>query len=88
MIRSRYIYTLLTLVTVFYFAPANAQNKTTTKKKAATKTTAKKPAAKPKTTAKTTAAKDTTKKGGAGNNPAGKNGAALSLVYCLYGLSR
>jgi hypothetical protein len=78
MIRSRYIYTLLTLVTVFYFAPANAQNKTTTKKKTTTKATAKKPAAKPKTTVKATVASDTTKKGGAGNNPANKNGAALS----------
>ncbi len=80
MIRSRYIYTLLTLVTVFYFAPANAQNKTNTKnKKATTKTPAKKPAAKPKTAAaKTTTTQDTTKKGGAGNNPANKNGAALS----------
>ena len=56
MIRSRYIYTLLTLVIVFYFAPANAQNKTTTKKKAPAKTAAK-PAA------KTTSATDTTQKG-------------------------
>jgi hypothetical protein len=80
MIRSRYIYTLLTLVIVFYFAPANAQNKTTTKnKKAPAKTVAKKttkPAA--KKPAGVTAARDTTKKGGKGNNPAGKNGAALS----------
>jgi hypothetical protein len=80
MIRSRYIYALLTLVIVFYFAPANAQNKTTTKnKKAPAKTVAKKttkPAA--KKPAGVTAAKDTTKKGGKGNNPAGKNGAALS----------
>src|ERR1700733_14207179 len=79
MIRSRYIYALVTLVIVFYFAPANAQNKTTTKnKKSTTKGPAKKPAAKPKTTAKTTAATDTTKKGGAGNKPANKKGAALS----------
>ena len=78
MIKSRYIYTLLTLVIVFYFAPANAQNKTNTKKKTTTKAPAKKPAAKPKVTAKTTTAQDTTKKGGAGNNPANKNGAALS----------
>jgi hypothetical protein len=78
MIRSRYIYTLLTLVIVFYFAPADAQNKTTAKnKKTTTKAPAKKPAAKPKTTAKTTTAQDTTKKGGEGNN-ANKNGAALS----------
>ncbi|MDB5141791.1 MAG: hypothetical protein JWQ66_504 [Mucilaginibacter sp.] len=80
MIRSRYIYALLTLVIVFYFAPANAQNKTTTKnKKAPAKTVAKKttkPAA--KKPAGVTAVKDTTKKGGKGNNPAGKNGAALS----------
>jgi hypothetical protein len=80
MIRSRYIYALLTLVIVFYFAPANAQNKTTTKnKKAPAKTVAKKttkPAA--KKPVGVTAAKDTTKKGGKGNNPAGKNGAALS----------
>jgi len=60
MIRSRYIYALLTLVIVFYFAPANAQNKTTTKKT----TTTKKPAEKPKTAAKTSTAQDTTKKGG------------------------
>jgi len=69
MIRSKYIYTLLTLVIVFYFAPANAQNNT--KKKAPAKTTAKKPAAKaPAKKADTkkpdtkAAAKDTTKKGG------------------------
>jgi hypothetical protein len=60
MIRSRYIYALLTLVIVFYFAPANAQNKTTTKKT----TTTKKPAEKPKTAAKTSTTQDTTKKGG------------------------
>jgi len=60
MIRSRYIYALLTLVIVFYFAPANAQNKTTTKKT----TTTKKPTEKPKTAAKTSTAQDTTKKGG------------------------
>ena len=60
MIRSRYIYALLTLVIVFYFAPANAQNKTTTKKT----TTTKKPAEKPKTAAKTSTSQDTTKKGG------------------------
>jgi len=66
MIRSRYIYALLTLVIVFYFAPANAQNKTTTKDKKAT--TAKKPAEKPKTAAKkpnvSSSAQDTIKKGG------------------------
>ncbi|HEY4197195.1 MAG TPA: hypothetical protein VGM63_16750 [Mucilaginibacter sp.] len=67
MIRSRYIYALLTLVIAFYFAPANAQNKTTTKnKKAPAKTVAKKTP--PKATAKKlTAAKDTTK--AKGNNP-------------------
>ena len=76
MIRSRYIYALLTLVIVFYFAPANAQNKTTTKnKKAPAKTVAKKTPPKP-TAKKLTAAKDTTK-GGKGN-PAGKNPSALS----------
>src|ERR1700712_4679242 len=75
MIRSKYIYALLTLVIVFYFAPANAQNKTTSKK-APAKTAAKKPAVKSKTKAKATAATDTTKKGGKANakNP----GAALS----------
>jgi len=77
MIRSRYIYALLTLVIVFYFAPANAQNKTTTKNNKPA--TAKKPAAKPKTAAKkqtvatTSATQDTTKKGGQAKNtnPAG-----------------
>ncbi|MBV8389279.1 MAG: TonB-dependent receptor [Mucilaginibacter sp.] len=68
MIRSRHIYTLLTLVIVFYFAPANAQVKTATKNKKTA--SAKKPAVKPKT-----AAQDTTKKGGQGqaknNNPGG-----------------
>ncbi|MGZ3821354.1 MAG: hypothetical protein ACXVB6_12230 [Mucilaginibacter sp.] len=77
MIKSRYIYALLTLVIVFYFAPANAQKKNTAKK-ATTKTIAKKVPAKPapKKTASATAARDTTKKGGKGNtnNP----GAALS----------
>jgi hypothetical protein len=75
MIRSKYIYALLTLVIVFYFAPANAQNKTTAKK-APAKTATKKPSIKPKTKAKATAATDTTKKGGKANakNP----GAALS----------
>jgi hypothetical protein len=80
MIRSRHIYALLTLVIVFYFAPANAQNKTTTKKKAPAKTAAKKAPAKIKTTAKkpgNTAATDTTKKGGQANN-AGKNANSLS----------
>src|ERR1700743_2041023 len=76
MIRSRYIYALLTLVIVFYFAPANAQNKTTTKnKKAPAKTVAKKTPPKP-AAKKLTASRDTTK-GGKGN-PAGKNPAALS----------
>jgi len=71
----RYIYALLALVMVFYFAPANAQNKKNTKK-APAKKEAKKPAAKPaakKPEASTkapskkqekTAAQDTTKKGG------------------------
>lgn len=52
MIRSRIIYALLTLVIVFYFAPANAQNK---------KTDAKKEPAKQ-------AVQDTTKKGGQNPN--------------------
>jgi hypothetical protein len=78
MIRSIYIYTLLTLLIVFYFAPANAQNKSTTKKPAK-KSVIKKATAKPKPTTKkagtTAAAKDTTKGGKAnGNNP----GASLS----------
>src|ERR1700712_2871765 len=42
----RYIYTLLTLVTILYFVPANAQTKKTTKKPAA-KTVTKKPAKAP-----------------------------------------
>ncbi|HTE02322.1 MAG TPA: hypothetical protein VK668_23695 [Mucilaginibacter sp.] len=84
MIRSRIIYALLTLVIVFYFAPANAQNKKTTAKKApakTTKTTTKKaPPVKQKPAAKktdNTAARDTTKKGGQ-NNPDTKNNASLS----------
>ncbi|MDB5025492.1 MAG: hypothetical protein JWP78_3247 [Mucilaginibacter sp.] len=79
MIRSRHIYALLTLVIVFYFAPANAQNKTTAKKKAPAKTAAKKTPAKTKPAAKKqgTAATDTTKKGGQVNN-AGKNANSLS----------
>src|SRR5579863_504015 len=61
----KYIYTaLFSLIIVFYFAPANAQNKTT-KKKAPAKTT-QKPAAKTTTTGNKTAAsapaQDTTKK--------------------------
>ena len=66
MIRSKYIYALLTLVIVFYFAPANAQKKTTTKK-APAKTVAKKAPAK-NLAAKKTAAADTTKKGGKAAN--------------------
>lgn len=85
MIRSRILYTLLTLVIVFYFAPANAQNKTT-KKKAPAKTTKTKPAkapAKAKSSAKKTdnaaaTVQDTTRKGGQANNAAGKNPASLS----------
>jgi hypothetical protein len=61
----KYIYTaLLSLMIIFYFAPANAQNKTT-KKKAPSKTT-RKPAAKPNTTNKKAVVpapiQDTTKK--------------------------
>ena len=61
----KYIYTaLLSLMIIFYFAPANAQNKTS-KKKAPSKTT-RKPAAKPNTTNKKAAVpapiQDTTKK--------------------------
>ncbi len=55
MIKSRYIFPLLALVTVFYFAPANAQNTTTKKTPAKTKSTNKKAGA--------TAMQDTTKKG-------------------------
>ena len=68
----KYIYTaLLSLIIVFYFAPADAQNKTT-KKKTPAKTT-QKPAAKTTTSAgkKTTApvpAQDTTRKAPAGNS--------------------
>ena len=82
MIRSRYIYTLLTLVIAFYFAPANAQTKTTAKnKKPAAKTAAKKPAAKTKPVAKKstvrTAAADTTKKG---NNPQANGGLTEEVI--------
>lgn len=70
MVRTRYIYALLTLVIVFYFAPANAQNKTTAKNKKTT--VVKKPSEKPKTAAKksvaSSAAQDTTKKGGQAKN--------------------
>lgn len=72
MIRSKFIYTLLTLVIVFHFAPANAQKKNTTKK-ATTKTATKKAPAKPASKKSgTMAAQDTTKKGGkaAANKPA------------------
>jgi len=68
----KYIYTaLLSLIIVFYFGPADAQNKTT-KKKTPAKTT-QKPAAKTTTSAgkKTTApvpAQDTTRKAPAGNS--------------------
>src|ERR1700761_4639931 len=71
----RFIYTLLTLVTILYFVPANAQTKKKTTKKPAAKTTAKKPAKAPakktdaknlgdaasKTTAPAAAAADTGK---------------------------
>jgi hypothetical protein len=80
MIRSKYIYALLTLVIVFYFAPANAQTKNTAKK-APKKTETKKTPAKPKSAPKKTgdaAKQDTTKKGGQANNPAGKNANNLS----------
>src|ERR1700761_5812570 len=80
MIRTRYIFTLLTLAIVFYFAPANAQTKKTTKKpakKTEAKKTPQKPAAKKPTTA--AAKTDTTKKGGAkANNPQDKTPASLS----------
>ncbi|MDO3624900.1 TonB-dependent receptor [Mucilaginibacter sp. BT774] len=80
MIRSRFIYALLTLVIVFYFAPANAQNKTTTKNKKAT--TVKKPAEKPKTAAKkpkvSSAAQDTTKKSAQGQANKNANQGGLS----------
>lgn len=85
----RYIYTLLTLIALLYFAPANAQTKPKTKK-AAAKTVAKKPAKKAVKTAstqksdakkigdavaKTNSAADTAKSGG--NNP-NKNSNSLS----------
>ncbi|MHB8206478.1 MAG: hypothetical protein ACYDDY_03715, partial [Mucilaginibacter sp.] len=85
----RYIYTLLTLISLLYFAPANAQTKPKAKK-AAAKTVAKKPAKKAVKTAsaqkvdarklgdavaKTNSAADTAKSGG--NNP-NKNNNALS----------
>ena len=76
MIRSRHIYALLTLVIVFYFAPANAQNKTTTKKKKVA--IVKKPAVKPKANAKTSAAQDTTKKGGQAQANKNQNPGGLS----------
>lgn len=80
MIRTRYIFTLLTLAIVFYFAPANAQTKKTNKKPAK-KTEVKKAPAKPAAKKPSTAAAktDTTKKGGANaNNPQGKTPASLS----------
>jgi len=61
----KYIYTLLSLIVVFYVVPANAQNKKTTKKKEPAKTTQKAPAkttTEKKTTAPAAAAPDTTKK--------------------------
>jgi hypothetical protein len=70
MIRSRYTYALLTLVLGFYFAPANAQEKTTAKHKKAAPASAKKSAGKPLAAM---AAQDTTKKGGQ-NGTADKNG--------------
>ncbi len=85
----RYIYTLLTLIALLYFAPANAQTKPKTKK-AAAKTVAKKPAKKAVKTAstqksdakkigdavaKTNSSADTAKSGG--NNP-NKNSNSLS----------
>ncbi len=85
MIRSRVIYTLLTLVIVLYFAPAKAQNSSTAKKTHAKTVTKKAPAKKAPTKPKSTAnksgnaaaAQDTTKKGG-GKNPKEKNNASLS----------
>jgi hypothetical protein len=85
----RYIYTLLTLISLLYFAPANAQTKPKAKK-AHAKTVAKKPAKKAVKTAsarksdakkigdavaKTNSAADTAKSGA--NNP-NKNNNALS----------
>ncbi|MEO6850465.1 MAG: hypothetical protein ABI203_06780 [Mucilaginibacter sp.] len=86
MIRSRFIYAMLTLVIVFYFAPAYAQTKKVTKKAqvktAPKKTPAKKPAIKQKTTANklgdAAGAQDTLKKGGQANNANGKNNNTLS----------
>jgi hypothetical protein len=76
MIRSRYIYALLTLVIVFYFAPANAQVKTTAKKKKVT--TVNKATVKPKAAVKTQAAQDTTKKGGQAQANKNQNPGGLS----------
>lgn len=85
----RYIYTLLTLISLLYFAPANAQYKSKAKK-AVSKTVAKKPAKKAVKTAsgqkteakkigdavaKTNSSADTTKAGA--NNP-NKNNNSLS----------
>lgn len=85
----KYTLTLLTLLMVFYFVPANAQTKGTVKKPAA-KTTQKPKAKTPKATAAQKAsaknlgdaaakvpAADTTKKGGQTNNP-DKSGSSLS----------
>jgi hypothetical protein len=88
----KYTYTLFTLITVLYFVPVNAQNKTTTKK-AATKTAAKpaaKAPAKPATAKKTADAKalgeaaakvtatDTTKKAGGNARPSTGEGGSLA----------
>jgi hypothetical protein len=86
----RYTITLLTLLTVFYFVPAGAQTKPTTKK--ATAKTAPKPKAKAKLTSaqqkaknlgeaasKTTAA-DTTKKGGQNNASNNNNGSLAEEI--------
>ena len=86
----KYTFTLLTLITVLYFVPANAQNKKAAKKPAATKAAVKKqpakaPAVKPAVVKKSDAqnlgeaaakvSRDTTKKGGANaNNPQQNNG--------------
>ena len=81
MIRTRHIYALLTLVMVFYFAPAKAQTKTATnKKKTTTKPAAKKPAAKTKTAQTATAAQDTTKKGGKSNSNNPNSGLSEEII--------
>ncbi|MFD0792576.1 hypothetical protein ACFQZX_03045 [Mucilaginibacter litoreus] len=82
---SKYKFALLSLLTVFFFAPASAQTKKTADKKQPAKTT-KKTAPVQKASAKNlgdAAAKvtaDTTKKGGANNAPGNGGGLAEEIV--------